>query len=248
MYIISSNNTINSKDIKMENYFIYFIFIISLAIFLFSLSFLIFSLIKRGLIAEYKIPPILQILRFICISGITISPIIFFMLADIGTGINLPFGLVIQQEYRENSQQNNLKSIQWNIYIGGSQNDNYATGISFPFYVFELGLIGGYLRYLYEISKKKDDTMRDDKHIDKFLYGDNKKINYLQRTLTELIGIMISPLLGIAIYFVLFRANPSINVYVPAIMSITLGLITKDIANCLIVFVKFVVSNKEKKL
>jgi hypothetical protein len=41
----------------------------------------------------------------------------------------------------------------WALNIGGSQITNFTDGISIPLYVIVLGIIGGYLRYLYKTAR-----------------------------------------------------------------------------------------------
>lgn len=96
-----------------------------------------------------------EILRFVLISGIVVSPIIGLLFSDSELGINSPISLIIKPENKKG--ETNTDAIwknQWFIAVGGLKIDNYMSGILIPFYVIIFGLAGGYLRYLYNTSIK----------------------------------------------------------------------------------------------
>ena len=39
---------------------------------------------------------------------------------------------------------------QWVVNVGGNQHNNYADGIQIPVFIIVFGIIGGYLRFLYD--------------------------------------------------------------------------------------------------
>jgi hypothetical protein len=90
-----------------------------------------------------------EILRFIFISGISLSPILAFITANVEVGINI--GLVIREPVDQYGKPQvdtkGLKISQWIIHVGGTASNNYATGVNIPFYVVMFGILGGYLRY-----------------------------------------------------------------------------------------------------
>jgi hypothetical protein len=46
------------------------------------------------------------------------------------------------------------------INFGGNQRDNYSSGIQIPVYVPALGLAGGYLRYLYDTYRRREEILQ----------------------------------------------------------------------------------------
>jgi hypothetical protein len=101
-----------------------------------------------------------EILRFICISGIIISVVLFFSFIDEPIGGNGPVGLVKQP-----MNSTALSTYQWIINIGGTiagpaDTEPYKTGIQIPIYVVIFGIVGGYLRYLYKTSKLVDKALQ----------------------------------------------------------------------------------------
>ncbi len=242
--LVSPKNTSDSEGIKIVNYFTYVPFMIPFTISFFSLLGLIFSLIYAGRFAkENKInhaTPALETFRFIFISGIALSPILLLIITEVGIGINSPIGLIIQPENKYSLQQNDQQFNQWVIHIGGLQKNNYATGIIFPFYIIAFGLLGGYLRYLYRVYEKGQDSLKEDpvekRKIDNEL--DYEEKHFLEHTLAELAEIFIAPLLAIAVYFILFQGNSHTDPYIAAAISFTLGLVTKEVINSLVGFAK----------
>jgi hypothetical protein len=175
-----------------------------------------------------------EVIRFICISGISMSPILLFIITDVGIGMNSPMGLIMDQPLDENK-------VHWVIHIGGTQNDNYATGLIIPFFVFAFGILGGYLRYLYKAFEKMRDEEKEEeskKYI--ILYApdiDNiTSAQFLHDTIGELTIIFLSPLLAIAVWFILFQGDISDNIYIAAAISFTLGLVTREVIEGLIAF------------
>lgn len=96
-----------------------------------------------------------EILRFVFISGIVISPIIGLLFSDSELGINSPISLITKPDNSKTPTNSDaIWKNQWFIAVGGLKLDNYMSGILIPFYVIIFGLAGGYLRYLYSASIK----------------------------------------------------------------------------------------------
>jgi hypothetical protein len=241
----SSKNINDSEGIQIVNYFTYLPYMIPFTISFFSIIGLLLSLIIVGILGKPKkngIFSTFKTLRFIFISGIALSPILLCMITEVGIGFNSPIGLIVQPENKYPFQQNDQHFSQWIIHIGGVQKNDYATGISFPFYIVAFGLLGGYLRYLYKVYEKGEENEEDNsensknsKHIKAEI---DENSHFLEHTLAELAEIFIAPLLAIAVYFILFQANTQTNPYIAAAISFTLGLITQEVINSLIVFAK----------
>jgi hypothetical protein len=181
-----------------------------------------------------------EVIRFICISGIALSPILFFIITDVGIGMNSPMGLIMDQPLDENKVPQTNAS-HWVIHIGGTQNDNYETGLIIPFFVFAFGILGGYLRYLYKAYEKMRDEEKE-KESKEFiiLYVEDidniTSAEFLHDTIGELTIIFLSPLLAIAVWFIIFQGDIYDNIYIAAAISFTLGLVTKEVIKGLIAF------------
>ena len=89
-----------------------------------------------------------EILRFVLITGIVVSPIIALLFSDSEYGVNSPIGLIMRSQGDRSDQAGN----EWVISVGGVKSDNYTSGILIPVYVFIFGIVGGYLRYLYKTA------------------------------------------------------------------------------------------------
>jgi hypothetical protein len=98
----------------------------------------------------------LEITSFIILTIIVITPLLALLLSDTSLGPNSPIGLVIKHPTNEQGQikLNNFgqpeQGGQWMLNVGGSQHNNYSSGIQIPIFVVVFGIIGGYLRFLYE--------------------------------------------------------------------------------------------------
>jgi hypothetical protein len=96
-----------------------------------------------------------EILRFVLISGVVVSPIIGLLFSDSELGINSPISLIVKQQIKSDQTETDaIWKNQWFIAVGGMKIDNYMSGILIPIYVIIFGLAGGYLRYLYNTSIK----------------------------------------------------------------------------------------------
>jgi hypothetical protein len=95
--------------------------------------------------------PIGEILRFVFISGISLSILSTFIFIQDEFGRGSPLGLVRISPLT--GDETPRMGDQWIINIGGVPTDNYRMGIQIPIYVVIFGLAGGYLRYLYKTSR-----------------------------------------------------------------------------------------------
>jgi len=86
-----------------------------------------------------------KVLIFALISGIVLNPLASFLLLDIEVGKNSPVGLI-----KKEIILNDTKQTQWYLNVGGNNEDNYKAGIQIPIYILIFGIIGGYVRYLYD--------------------------------------------------------------------------------------------------
>lgn len=174
-----------------------------------------------------------EILRFICISGIIISVVLFFSFIDEPIGGNGPVGLV-----KKPMNSTALSTEQWVINIGGistgpADTESYTTGIQIPIYVVIFGIVGGYLRYLYKTSKLVDKALQEEPR-------EKERRKAFYQSLEDLSLLFLSPLLAIAIWFVLSQWTPtqeaghSNNFYILATVSFTVGLVTNEIVQFLI--------------
>lgn len=195
---------------------------ISIIVFIFTLF-----LPKISSDNTYYIP---GVLRFLSLSGIALTPAAFFIYADLEFGINSPMGLVTKESAINGS------SAQWVINIGGSNNDNYSAGLQIPFYVFALGIAGGYLRYLYRAAFGSEDKP---KGLDSWVAPDpnKKRDEFMVGTLGELSEIILAPFVAVAAWFLLSIAGRP-EIYTIALVSFTVGLTTKDIVNGLVKFTR----------
>jgi hypothetical protein len=87
---------------------------------------------------------IIQIFNFIFLSGYVVSILVSLAFSDVALGPNSPIGLVLKRSASGEST--------WVINVGGSQETNYTNGLQIPIYVIVFGVLGGYLRYLYDTA------------------------------------------------------------------------------------------------
>jgi hypothetical protein len=159
------DNVESFSFIKVHNLF----FVESTYFLYLGIGFLLFFIIviltqKRNQIGQ-------EIFRFISISGIIISIILFLVLNTQPLGQNSVIGIV---QITIPSDDNNipflntdpistlLKTVsapkEWVLNVGGVYSvisSSYNGGIQIPMYIIVLGFIGGYLRYLYKTSQIK---------------------------------------------------------------------------------------------
>src|SRR5205823_194975 len=108
----------------------------------------------------------------IIISVIVLSILLSVLYTDIEWGVNSPIGLILKSSVDEKGQIK-LNSLgqplgdQWTINVGGTQRDNYSEGIQIPVYVAVFGIIGGYLRHLYDVTKYVQVRKELDEQVDK---------------------------------------------------------------------------------
>jgi hypothetical protein len=186
-----------------------------------------------------------ELLRFLCFSGVAAFTILSLIFADSEIGVNSPIGLVKQNFVALNETQmqtvgQNGKSA-WVINVGGAQNDNYGGGIQVPTYVIVFGLAGGYLRYLYGMRYFFSRLTKDDKfeHTDS-QWGDlniTDNFSFIRHSLRSLSLFFLSPLIAVAVWFILFQGGTT-GKWAIAAISFSLGLITEEVIQVIIGFVR----------
>jgi len=189
---------------------------------------------------------------FLFISGITLSPIASIFTVDSEVGINSPIGLL----KKDDNSTLGATTSQWVINIGGTVQDNKISGgVQIPVYIFIFGIAGGYVRYLYDIATKWREEFRgndtNNKSKDNNNYKDksghdNPDVRLFFRSLEQLAIIFLSPLLAMAIWFILFQGGTTSNFTLAAI-AITVGLLMKDIVRRITEFSQGVVGSDKKK-
>ena len=117
---------------------------------------------------------LIEIINFLLLSGIVLSIILAIFFADVNLGLNSPIGLVLKNPVDD---EGNVKlnpygqpetGGQWIINVGGNQRNNYEDGIEIPVYVVVFGIIGGYLRYLYETAtNRRNETLKEFNRIER---------------------------------------------------------------------------------
>jgi len=98
---------------------------------------------------------ITEVTNFLLFSGILLSILLTVFFADVDLGPNSPIGLVLQTHGQVGSGDTSQGSTQWIINVGGNQRNNYEDGLAIPLYVVVFGVIGGYLRILYEAATSR---------------------------------------------------------------------------------------------
>jgi hypothetical protein len=211
-----------------------------------------------------------EIIRFFILSGISILPLISFLVMDIEIGKFSPIGLVMQNTQTTQDIQQDIRTVQWVIHIGGSAVDNYTSGITIPFYVFALGWLGGYLRYLHRVVTKisilYDNKPMDDKKdilkemelntalwLHRFTdsaYIKRNQINtlplFMYASFEELAEILLAPLLAIAVWFLLRISNIT-DMSTVSLISFSVGLITKDVIYRIIEFSRNTIGQRSRQ-
>ena len=202
-----------------------------------------------------------EIFRFFILSAISILPLISFVVMDVEIGKYSPIGLIMQNTQTTKDIQQDIRTVQWVINIGGSPLDNYGSGLIIPFYVFALGWLGGYLRYLHRVVTKisilynnkpiydKNDILKDMElntalwlHLfPHSAYIRRHQINklplFMYASFEELAEILLAPLLAIAVWL-LINTGYTPNMFTSALISFSVGLITKDVIYRIIEFSK----------
>lgn len=176
-----------------------------------------------------------EILRFICITAIAITPTGVFLLTDVEIGQNGPFGLVlVERTIKIGDPRDAPFEYEWMINLGGFYPD-YATGIQIPIFVLIFGVAGGYIRYLHTTYKLL--------HVESVLVtipveapGKGEKsvhevrIAILHQSMKDLALLFLAPLLAIASYFLLLQSGiASDDFVIIAAVSIGVGLVTDSV-------------------
>jgi len=180
-----------------------------------------------------------EVVRFLSLTGIAFTIVSFFLYVDLQFAINSPIGLVIKH-----SSGADGGITEWVINVGGSKSNNYSSGLQIPFYVFALGMAGGYLRYLYKAAFKFQDAKSANrkqksskiKHEHEYL-GPSTHQEFMWESIGELSEIVLSPFLAVAAWFLL-SVSTTPYIYTVALVSFTVGLVTKDIVHRLSEFAR----------
>ncbi len=171
-----------------------------------------------------------EVIRFICLSGIALSPILAFIFSDLEIGANSPVGLIIKNFVDEKNKPETV----WMINLGGTSLNKYSDGIQIPLYVLVLGVAGGYLRYLYKALTHPSQDEEKNKYDSKF---------FLRQTIAEFSDIVLAPFLAIAVWFIL-SVSGTPNNFTSAVVSFSVGFITADIVSFIIKFTTSVLNLK----
>jgi hypothetical protein len=173
-----------------------------------------------------------RIFAFVFISGITLSPIMSIFLTNSQVGTNSPIGII-----RGISSTWDNDESEWFINIGGNVgHDKVTGGIQIPVFIVIFGIAGGYLRYLYDIAStwkeeiREDDTLSDERKDSKKNQAHHhiKDSQLFFRSLERLSIIFLSPLLSMAVWFILFEGGARSN-YTLSAVAITVGILMNDI-------------------
>jgi hypothetical protein len=201
-----------------------------------------------------------EVIRFLSLTGIAFTIVSFFLYIDLQYAINSPVGLVIKH-----SSGNDGGITEWVINVGGSKSNNYSSGLQIPFYVFALGMAGGYLRYLYKAAFKFEDAKRKTKDAKRKTKDAKREQNSSERkdeyqglyqspdtpqefmweSIGELSEIVLSPFLAVAAWFLL-SISTTPYIYTVALVSFTVGLVTKDIVHRLTEFTRSTIKHDNK--
>lgn len=236
-----SNNVSESASITID---VISVFLTSTVIFLYvALGF--FTALIILIFKSKTQDSILEILRFVFLSGIVASLLASLLFTDLEFGDNSPIGLV-------KAKEGNSSVLEWAFNLGGIRdelNGNRIGGLNIPVYVVVFGLVGGYLRYLYKTSRLLiDDDLKKER---------NKMIEYLKETyggtgeveikrkavfyqsLTDLSLFFLAPILAIVVWFLFSQWEPLENSpSVLAVFSFASGLVTNEIVGKITDFTK----------
>jgi len=183
-----------------------------------------------------------EILRFIFISGMVGSILVGFLVTDMQFGIRSPIGIVVKST--------NNASAEWVLNLGGGPSylpkiPEYDKGLQIPIYVLIIGLVGGYLRYLYKTSKLLTDNelIKERRKIKMLLTKEHtrniaRQIAFYQ-SLKDLVLLFLSPLMAVAVWFLISQWRPTENsVQLIGLVCFSASLLTVEIVNTLIRFTK----------
>jgi hypothetical protein len=172
------------------------------------------------------------LLRFVFLTIVAITPIIALSFTDVQIAPLSPIGIVTKiGNTTENTIDESFNN-QWVINVGGLASDNYSEGIQIPINIIIFGISGGYLRFLYYTSSKGLQITEGERSIPFF------------ETLKDLSIMLLSPLLAIAVWLVLFQGGTT-SMFTLAAISFTIGLVTREVVYALIGFVASKISSKE---
>jgi hypothetical protein len=182
-----------------------------------------------------------EILRFIFISGIVGSILVGFLVTDKQFGIRSPIGLVVKPPSNDTGK---ITKYEWVLNIGGEPL-KYTSGVQIPVYVLVIGLVGGYLRYLYKTSKLMTDNelIKERRKIKELLAQEHtrnlaRRITFYE-SLKDLVLLFLSPLIAVASWFLMSQWRPTENsVYLIGLICFSASLLTVEIINAIIRFTK----------
>jgi hypothetical protein len=159
------------------------------------------------------------VLRFIFLTIIVATLIIAFSLTDVQISPNSPLGLIIRTGNGNNTQFDN----QWVVNIGGIAFNNYSSGIQIPISVVIFGILGGYLRFLYStsIEEERKKTVKEP----------------FFESLKDLALFFLAPLLAVATWLLLYQGGTT-SIFTLAVVSFSVGLVTREVVAALILFVR----------
>jgi hypothetical protein len=211
-----------------------------------------------------------DILNFILISEVVLTLLVAVLLTDVEWGVNSPIGLILKSQVDISghvmlNNQGQPVGAQWMLNVGGTQRNNYSDGIHIPAYVFVFGLVGGYLRYLYDTAKYEETRKKLDEQTEREFQDsirrehisdispDKPKVRtriYIFYQLQRLALIFLSPILATAVWLVLSQlgvqgeiqgTQSQTGIFILAAVSFTIGLVTEEA-------VQFLISNTKKYL
>jgi hypothetical protein len=183
----------------------------------------------------------IEIMRFVCLTGIASSFLLTLLFSDVEIGTNSPVGLV-KKNTLSTTNATITETGEWVVNIGGGKEDNYSSGIQIPATVIIFGVAGGYLRYLYGLrylyTSKKDGQQNSDS-VDRS-WGDidiDDNLSLFKHSLRSLALFFLSPLLAVAVWFVLFQGGTT-GKHAIAALAFTVGLVTEEAIQAIIVFAR----------
>ena len=184
-----------------------------------------------------KLNGTIEVIRFVCLSGIALSLVFSLYFTDQPIGVHSPVGLVIKPSLVNGIPQ---PGGQWMINVGGYPL-NYTEGIQIPVSVAVFGILGGYARYLYGVRWIYTDRSRVESEWGDIRLGTEvDKFEDFKHTLRSISLFIIAPILAMAIYALLFQGGTSI--YAIAAVSFTIGLITEEATLKLIDFTRAILA------
>lgn len=137
-----------------------------------------------------------------------------------------------------------VDKFEWVINVGGDVRDNYSSGIQIPVFVFIFGMLGGYLRFLQVTAKKwlrdalksallqkynEEETAKKIPGIlhdayEKGIFDESLTRVLFNRSMKDLALLIVSPLLAVAIYFILVQAGIDDANDFPTIAAVSFGV------------------------